>query len=219
MRDPTDSRGVATYYATDIGRDTIHSLMRQSFAPYPGPGNEATCAQAAEWGYLHALQWLRAQQPRACPWNGSTCTRAATMGYLHILVWALSQNPWCPWDIQQRKFAFGVLHDKPMQERYPFDDVIAAGTARADVIMWMRETFGLRWSRHQREAFLWLAYEVGSYGRIQWALRDERRRKSFRTRPALQVNGHITAFMHVVDAAVDAVIPVYDLADLVKSML
>ena len=59
------------------------------------PWDEDTCSNAARYGHLHVVQWLRSQNP-PCPWDEWTCTFAAGNGHLHVLQWLRSQNP--PWN-------------------------------------------------------------------------------------------------------------------------
>ena len=70
-----------------------------------------TCRNAAMNGHLHILQWLRAQVP-PCPWDEYVCTRAASGGHLHILQWLRAQDPPCPWDEEtcSRAAAYGNLY-------------------------------------------------------------------------------------------------------------
>lgn len=58
---------------------------------------EDLCMIASENGQLHALQWLRSQDP-PCPWDEDTCSNAARNGHLNVLQWVRSQVPQCPWD-------------------------------------------------------------------------------------------------------------------------
>lgn len=51
------------------------------------------CSNAAKYGYLGILQWLRSEN---CYWDELTCSNAAKNGNLNMLQWA--RNKGCPWD-------------------------------------------------------------------------------------------------------------------------
>ena len=53
------------------------------------------CQEAAVYGQLQPLQWLR---ENGCPWNGYTCEAAACNGNISILQWARENG--CPWDVR-----------------------------------------------------------------------------------------------------------------------
>ncbi len=61
------------------------------------PWCEGVCYDAAQYGQLEVLQWVRSQDP-PCPWDEKVCKFASLHGHLHILKWVRSQDPPCPWD-------------------------------------------------------------------------------------------------------------------------
>jgi len=94
--------------------------------------NKWTCAEAAKYGHLHVLQWLRdparsadgKQNNTACPWNVLTCANTALNGYLHVLQWA--------WD--PTNSADGTVS--------PWDAgtcAAAAGNGHLHVLQWVRD--------------------------------------------------------------------------------
>ena len=50
------------------------------------------CHDAARYGWLSALIWLR---ENGCPWYEYTCAMAARGGHLEVLQWAREHG--CPW--------------------------------------------------------------------------------------------------------------------------
>ena len=80
-----------TYAEAARDGDIEHlKLLRDKGYPWPTD----TCSEAAQWGHLDVLQWLRAQDP-PCPWNPDTAYAAARWGDSRMLKW-LHQNgfPW-----------------------------------------------------------------------------------------------------------------------------
>ncbi len=63
----------------------------------PCPWDESCTAQAAKWGNMQALQWMRAQDP-PCPWDAQCYITFACRGNLPALQWLRSQKPACPWN-------------------------------------------------------------------------------------------------------------------------
>lgn len=63
----------------------------------PRDWDELACANAAQYGHLETLKWLRSQT-MPCPWDKETCNVAAQYGKFDILKWARNQDPPCPWD-------------------------------------------------------------------------------------------------------------------------
>lgn len=61
-------------------------------------------AEAADFGQLQVLQWLRALDP-PCPWNEGVCNAAAENGHLPVLQWVRAQHPPCPWGERTCHFA------------------------------------------------------------------------------------------------------------------
>lgn len=55
--------------------------------------NTETSGEAAKYGHLHTLQWLRRHQ---CPWDINTTLQAVRHNRVEILQWIYSQNG--PWD-------------------------------------------------------------------------------------------------------------------------
>jgi len=55
---------------------------------------KATCAKAAEYGHLDALQLLR---QHGCHWSSRTCRDAAEDGHLAVLQWLRANG--CDWDV------------------------------------------------------------------------------------------------------------------------
>ena len=53
--------------------------------------NERTCAEAALYGKLEILKWLRTN---GCPWDKRVCDYAIKFGYMELLKWARENN--CP---------------------------------------------------------------------------------------------------------------------------
>ena len=56
------------------------------------PLNELACANAAAYGQLEALMWLRSE---GCHWDERTCAGAAAGGHLDVLKYAHENG--CPW--------------------------------------------------------------------------------------------------------------------------
>ncbi|QDZ25706.1 hypothetical protein A3770_18p82240 [Chloropicon primus] len=75
----------------------LHALQWLRSQEPPCPWDEWTCEAAARGGHLDVLQWARSQDP-PCPWAERTCEAAARGGRLDILMWLRSQDPPCPWD-------------------------------------------------------------------------------------------------------------------------
>ncbi len=59
-----------------------------------------SCSQAARWGHLEVLCWLRAEQ---CPWASTTCLAAAKGAHLAVLKWAHMNG--CALDAETLTFA------------------------------------------------------------------------------------------------------------------
>jgi hypothetical protein len=100
-----------------------------------------TCAHAAKYGQLEALQRARELN---CPWDETTCAIAAKYGRLQALVWAREHG--CPWDAMTCEMAargghLNVLqwaweHDCPPGE-YVCD--MAAKYGHLETLQWARE--------------------------------------------------------------------------------
>lgn len=92
--------------------------------------NVRTCTQAAVYGHLELLKWLRT--PRGehppCPWDEFTASLAARAGQLTILQWLRNQDPPCPWSSTCCDEAFFQGHTRILmwcrtqQTPCPWDD-------------------------------------------------------------------------------------------------
>jgi hypothetical protein len=97
-----DSR-LCTSYAAKTGQLSLLQWLMEF--PERCVLSSEVCADAAEHGHLHVLQWLR---ERKCPWDVSTCAMAAKNGHLELLKWARSKR--CPWDAETCEYAAAHRH-------------------------------------------------------------------------------------------------------------
>ena len=98
------------------------------------------CPNAAAFGQLETLQWLRAN---GCPWDATTWNNAVIGGHLELLKWAHANG--CPWDKDTCVYAAGVrklevlqwlrADDCPLDENTPIE---AAQNDHPDVFLWAR---------------------------------------------------------------------------------
>lgn len=58
------------------------------------PVNERTMREAAKYGQLGSVQWLRAHE---CPWSIKALSAAAAEGHLRVVAWM--RNKGCPWSV------------------------------------------------------------------------------------------------------------------------
>ncbi len=167
----------------------------------PCPWDVTACRKAAASGHLRMLRWLRAQVP-PCPWDEDVCDSAARTGHLHILKWALSQNPPCPWTDKGAQRACSLSWTTYIQN--------------LDMIVWVRDTYDPDWEVGSHGKFLNYALWNRGYGHIKWVLNDARR-CDIALEPASVKQAQ--AFLRAVDQEVGCVLPLDDVADIVRSML
>ena len=71
--------------------------MKQVPQLYSRIPHDYPCEQAAYYGYLEVLKYLRSRNPTR-PWNKWVCGYAAKNGHLKTLKWA--QENGCSWDVK-----------------------------------------------------------------------------------------------------------------------
>ena len=136
---------------------------------YIGP---KTCAKAAEYGQLQALQWLKEND---CPWDNHTCQAADTCqaaarnGHLSCLQWARENG--CEWDKNTCSAAAGNGHISCLQwareNGCEWDKITcsaAAGNGHISCLKWAREN-GCDWDEYTCAA----AAKHGHLSCLQWA--------------------------------------------------
>ena len=104
------------------------------------------CREAAEYGQLDALKWLKAN---GCGWNSYTCHVAAAGGHLSCLQWARDNG--CDWDSWTCFHAAAGGHLSVLKwarengcESYSGTCTAAAGSGHLSILQWAREN-GCDW--------------------------------------------------------------------------
>ncbi len=225
-------------------RGLLHILQWLRAQNPPCPWYNSTCRLAAWRGHLHVLQWLRAQDP-PCEWDATTCELAAAGNNLNVLQWLRGQNPPCPWDgmvctraVSERGIPllqWALSQDPPCPWTDEQRRVVSlngyVGSANIDVTVRLRDTYGISWGADGHYWFLMCALDLDSYSHIRWAMTDaERCGISLRPMwaddatwldivPYHTLVRRATQYVRAVDDALDGVLHIRDLRDLVTAML
>lgn len=72
------------------------------------PMNADSCRQAARFGKIELLAWLKGKE---CPWDVRACNMAARYGHLSVLQWLRNQPSPCPWSAHTSLLA--AQYDQP----------------------------------------------------------------------------------------------------------
>ena len=145
-------------------------LVKQIRARNPSlPWNPFCCENAARYGHLHVLQWLRTN---GCPWEEYTFSAAVRGGHWHVVLWLRSEG--CPWGERACAAAAGEgrfeLLSWLRSEGCPWDVwtcACAANGGHLDVLKWARteQTPPCPWD----ETTCSSAAEAGHLDVLQWA--------------------------------------------------